>query len=66
MLGLRLNEGVPRAVVEAAVSAPSRGEARRATLDEAIQKGFLAWHQDHLVLSPSGLLIADAIIGDLL
>ena len=35
MLGLRLNEGVPRAVVEAAVSAPSRGEARRATLDEA-------------------------------
>ena len=66
MLGLRLNEGVPRAVVEAALSAPSRGEARRVTLDEAIQKGLLAWHQDHLVLSPSGLLIADAIIGDLL
>lgn len=66
MLGLRLNEGVPRHVVEAAIAAPLRGQVRCATIDEALQGELLAWTGDHLVLTPAGLLIADGIIGDLL
>jgi oxygen-independent coproporphyrinogen-3 oxidase len=66
MLSLRLNEGAPRRVVEAGFAAPLRGDARRATIDKAMQQGLLAWKADHLVLTPSGLLVADGIIGDLL
>jgi len=66
MLGLRRLRGVPRARIHAACATPKRGAKRAGVIQVALQQGLLAWNEDHLCLTPSGLLLADRVIVDLL
>jgi oxygen-independent coproporphyrinogen-3 oxidase len=66
MLGLRQLQGVPRLMVDQAISAPSRGQARAAAITRHLEAGLLAWREDNLCLTNDGLLLADTVIGDLL
>ncbi len=66
MLGLRLMEGVARERVTAACLTPARGEARKASIAQAIEDRLLQWADDRLSLTSEGVLLADSVIGQLL
>ncbi len=66
MLGLRCTRGVPRSLVEWASAQPARGTKRAAAITLHIESGLLAWQDDSLVLTGSGMLLADGVLGDLL
>jgi oxygen-independent coproporphyrinogen-3 oxidase len=66
MLGLRLMDGVPRDRVTAACQTPERGATRTTAIEGALEAGLLQWRGDWLSLSHRGVLVADAVIGDLL
>lgn len=66
MLGLRLLEGVPRTLVDAACATPLRGGVRHAAVERHIAGGLIVWRGDRLALTSAGLLLADVVIGDLL
>jgi coproporphyrinogen III oxidase-like Fe-S oxidoreductase len=66
MLGLRRLAGVSRARIDAACATPKRGRKRVEVIQVALQQGLLVWIDDHLALTPSGLLLADQVILDLL
>ncbi len=64
MLGLRLRSGISSKRVESLMMVPE-GQWRRKIIQNHIQNGFLEWDSS-LRLTPSGLMVADSIIGDLL
>jgi coproporphyrinogen III oxidase-like Fe-S oxidoreductase len=64
MLGLRLRSGISSERVESLMMVPE-GQWRRKIIQKHIQNGFLKWDSS-LRLTPSGLMVADSIIGDLL
>ena len=66
MLGLRRLRGVQRARIDAACATPKRGAKRAGVIQVALQQGLLEWNDDHLCLTPSGLLLADRVVVDLL
>lgn len=64
MLGLRLLEGMPVARVEELLQT-ARGAARRVALARAVDGGLLEHVQDRLRLTARGILLADAVLADL-
>jgi oxygen-independent coproporphyrinogen-3 oxidase len=66
MLGLRLMDGVPRMVVEAACATPKRGHKRAEAIERHLGNGLIAWRNDALALTHEGLLLGDLVIGDVL
>lgn len=66
MLGLRLNEGIAKQLVEAAVAAPQRGPARGNAIERHVAGGLLCWQRDRLGLTSRGRLLADTVIAELL
>lgn len=66
MLGLRLLDGVPRALVNAACATPLRGANRARAIERHIESGLVRWCGEVLALTREGLLLGDVVIGDLL
>jgi oxygen-independent coproporphyrinogen III oxidase len=67
MLGLRLNEGLSLAEVEALLSlSGGRADARRAALQRHRAAGLLAVHDQRLVLTRRGRLLANDVLVDLI
>jgi coproporphyrinogen III oxidase-like Fe-S oxidoreductase len=64
MLGLRLRAGIPKERVEQLVEVKD-GSWRRAVIEAYVKRDLLEW-SPNLRLTSQGLLLADAVIGDLL
>ncbi len=65
LVGLRLREGVPDAVIEAATRS-GRGPARREAIDRAIGRGLLERVQGRVRFTRAGQLLADEVLVELL
>ncbi|MDG2201362.1 MAG: radical SAM family heme chaperone HemW [Phycisphaerales bacterium] len=66
MMGLRLLEGMDRERVESLLAGGNRAQVRHAAIEGRVASGHLAWEADRLRLTPTGLMVADSIIMDLL
>ena len=66
MLALRLIDGIALADLEPLLALGSRGEARRAAIDQHRAAGLLEQTGSRLRLAPQGLLLADSVLADLI